>query len=238
MMPSTRESWEKHTKSGYYIGVSKEHYQCHKVYISSTRGIRVCETVFFKHKYLTQPLFTVNDALILAADNLATAINGAIPNDTATQAGIRQLLDIFKKQANSAKDTVTAQRVSMNKAAIQRVHEETEQANSSNARTATPAEEGGFKVEEYNTNNDLQQPQIPMVLQDKNNVSASTAPQRTRTRSTRSMTDKFLYHMMEIPGIVQEVTARATASRKYPMQFLCNYANAVVDGKTGAELEY
>ncbi len=163
MMPSTHESWEEHTKSGYYIGVSKEHYRCHKVYISSTRGIRVCETVFFKQKYLTQPSFTFNDALILAAENLATAINGAIPNDTATQAGIRQLLDIFKKQANSAKDTVTAQRVSMNEAATQRVNEETEQANSSKARTATPAKEGGFEVEEYNTNNDTQQPQIPMV---------------------------------------------------------------------------
>ena len=44
--------------------------------------------------------------------------------------------------------------------------------------------------------------------------------------------------MMEIPGIGQEVTARSTASRKYPMQFLCDYANAVVDGETGAELEY
>ena len=27
-------------------------------------------------------------------------------------------------------------------------------------------------------------------------------------------------------------------SRKYPLQFLCDYANAVVDSETGAELEY
>jgi hypothetical protein len=101
MMPSTHESWEEHTKSGYYIGVSEEHYRCHKIYISSTRSIRVCQTVYFKHKYLTQPSFTINDALILAADNLATAIDGAMPNVTATQSGIRQLLDIFKKQANT-----------------------------------------------------------------------------------------------------------------------------------------
>ena len=75
MMPSTRESWEEHTKSGYYIGVSEEHYRCHKIYISSTQSVRVCQTVFFKHKYLTQPSLTINDALVIAADNLATAIN-------------------------------------------------------------------------------------------------------------------------------------------------------------------
>ena len=44
--------------------------------------------------------------------------------------------------------------------------------------------------------------------------------------------------MMELSGIGQEVTARAAASRKYPPQFLCDYANAVVDSETGAELEY
>jgi hypothetical protein len=53
------------------------------------------------------------------------------------------------------------------------------------------------------------------------------------------MTDKFLYHMMELTGIGQEVTARAASSQKsYPLQFLCDYANAVVDSKTEAELEY
>ena len=133
---------------GYYIGVLEEHYQCHKIYISSTRSIRVCQTVFFKHKYLTQPSFTINDALILAADNLATAIDGAMPNATATQSSIRKLLDIFKKQANVAKDAVTAQRVSMSKAATQRVNNKAGQENSSNAETATPVATGGFEVEE------------------------------------------------------------------------------------------
>jgi len=159
-MPSTRESWEEHTKSGYYIGVSEEHYRCHKIYISSTRSVRVCQTVFFKHKYLTQPSLTINDALVIAADNLATALNGAMPNDTATQSGIRQLLDIFKKQANAAKDAVTAQRVSMNEAATQRVNDEVVQASSSNAGTATPTATGGFEVEEYITNSNAQQPRI------------------------------------------------------------------------------
>jgi hypothetical protein len=56
------------------------------------------------------------------------------------------------------------------------------------------------------------------------------------------MTDKWLYNMMEFPGITTTVTntvnPRMAASRKYPMQFLCDYANAVIDNKTGEIMEY
>ena len=113
MMPGTRETWAEHTASGYYIENSDEHYQCHKVYITATRGTRTCQTVFFKHKYLTQPSFTINDSLILAADRLTAAIARTVPTTTSTQAGIQQLLDIFKKQADEAMNDVTAQRVMM-----------------------------------------------------------------------------------------------------------------------------
>ena len=79
-------------------------YRCHKVYVTSTRHIRVFQTVFFKHKYLTQPTLKSHDALIVAADKIADAISGAMPKDSTTENGIKLLLDIFKKQANIAKD--------------------------------------------------------------------------------------------------------------------------------------
>jgi hypothetical protein len=85
MMPSTRDTWAEHTARYYYIGSSPEHYRCHMVYITATRSIRICQTVFFKHKYLTQPSFTTNDALLLAADRLTSAIEGALPMTTSTQ---------------------------------------------------------------------------------------------------------------------------------------------------------
>ena len=80
------------------------------MYITATRSTKVCETIFFMHKYLTQPSFTTNDALLLAADRLTLAIARTVPTTTSTQAGIQQLLDIFKKQANKAMNKVTAQR--------------------------------------------------------------------------------------------------------------------------------
>jgi hypothetical protein len=43
---------------------------------------------------------------------------------------------------------------------------------------------------------------------------------------------------MEIPGYKAPFTARQAASRKYPLQFLCNLVYAVFDNKTGNLLEY
>ncbi len=43
---------------------------------------------------------------------------------------------------------------------------------------------------------------------------------------------------MEIPGYKAPFTARQAASRKYPLQFLCDLAYAVLDNKTGDPLEY
>ena len=33
VMPSNHRTWEYHTKSGYYLGTSWEHYRCHEVWI-------------------------------------------------------------------------------------------------------------------------------------------------------------------------------------------------------------
>jgi hypothetical protein len=43
--------------------------------------------------------------------------------------------------------------------------------------------------------------------------------------------------MMELPGMMG-VTPRAAASQKFLLQFLCDYANAVIDGETGEFMEY
>ena len=76
VMPALRPTWGEHTKSGFYIGTSWEHYRCHKIWLPETKGVRVSQTVFFKHRYLTQPTTTDTDAILLASDNLCAAIKG------------------------------------------------------------------------------------------------------------------------------------------------------------------
>ena len=84
VMPSIRETWAPKTLSGYCIGCSKEHYRNHKVWINETKSIRVGETVFFKHKYLTQPSLTQSDALIKAAEDLSQALQNKLPDQELT----------------------------------------------------------------------------------------------------------------------------------------------------------
>jgi hypothetical protein len=59
-----RKTWAPHTASGYYVGNAWEHYRCHEVYISDTKSIQTCLTVYFKHKYLAMPSINPDDALI------------------------------------------------------------------------------------------------------------------------------------------------------------------------------
>jgi hypothetical protein len=44
--------------------------------------------------------------------------------------------------------------------------------------------------------------------------------------------------MTDVSGNGRAITAKIAASRKFPMQFLCDYANAVLDGDTDKLLEY
>jgi hypothetical protein len=99
--------WVPHTANGFYIGNAWDHCRRHKIYINDMRHIRTCNTVFFKHKYLTMPTLTPADALIQAADNLTSAIAGIIPPPNMTTDTIDQLMHIFKQQAETAKNNAT-----------------------------------------------------------------------------------------------------------------------------------
>jgi hypothetical protein len=111
LYPGIRETWAPHTASGYYIGNSHEHYWCHEICIPDTRSKRVCNTVFFKHKYLMMPRITPDVALILAANKLNNAIAGVVLKNSITKNAIVQLMAMYCTQALAASDAVSAQRV-------------------------------------------------------------------------------------------------------------------------------
>jgi hypothetical protein len=62
-----------------------------------------------------------SDALIHAADDLTTTIAGVIPPPNMTTNTIKQLIKIFKTQAEKEKDTATLQRVLWENAQAERV---------------------------------------------------------------------------------------------------------------------
>jgi hypothetical protein len=157
---------------------------------------------------------------------------------------VDQLMVIFKQQARAANDAATAQRVIRERAQAERVIEDERQANESQtSRTPTsfpplPTTSPRFEIKERN---DIPaSPQgIPQITQDDSDDYNDSPVANTRQqRETRSLTQDFMLHCMEIPGYKAPFTARQAASRKYPLQFLCDLAYAVLDDKTGDLLEY
>ena len=74
-----------------------EHYRCHKIWVKDTKNVRVGNTVFFKHKYLTMPTLTNADALVNAANDLKAALNGRRLDIIMECIGGKVLMDGFKE---------------------------------------------------------------------------------------------------------------------------------------------
>ena len=71
-----KKSSSPHTVDGWYLGTSPEHYRAHRVYAKCTNSERISETVFFKHKYLTNPTISHADRVVNAAKELYNALVG------------------------------------------------------------------------------------------------------------------------------------------------------------------
>jgi hypothetical protein len=75
----------------------------------------------------------------------------------------------------------------------------------------------------------------PLVSQDDDDApSANTQLQQKK----RTITQDYLFHTMDIPFQTQPFTNKQAASRKFPLQLLCNFASAVLDDETGDLLKY
>eukprot|EP00804_Cyclotella_cryptica_P003480 CCRYP_002118-RA/>CCRYP_002118-RA protein AED:0.26 eAED:0.26 QI:0/0/0/1/0/0/3/0/685 len=89
--PNQRKTYAQHCSKGWVIGTSTKHYRCWRIGSTATRRTRIAATVFFKHKYLTNPFVSPNDALIAAAANLAHIIQH---NAKAQHVGAKKLQDL------------------------------------------------------------------------------------------------------------------------------------------------
>ncbi len=74
--PNNRGTWAEHSVDGWFLASSLDHYRGFICYIKATRARRVCDTVQFMHKHITQPALTAGDAITKAANALKQAIKG------------------------------------------------------------------------------------------------------------------------------------------------------------------
>ena len=121
VMPKNRGTYETHTKTGYYLGASWDHYRCHRIWVKDTRSERVGQTVFFKHKYITQPRITTADALLRASEDICDALLNTAPTSKKTRSAVDALIDIFRGTSNEEQSATDQQRTKLKSALAQRV---------------------------------------------------------------------------------------------------------------------
>ncbi len=80
-----------------------------------------------------------------------------------------------------------------------------------------------------------------MISEDNNNDDDYIFPPLANTCQqcqTRTLRQEYMLHMMEQPSPKASFTPQQASSCKYPLQFLWNFANAILNDKTGDLLEY
>ncbi len=189
------------------------------------------------------PSLTPADALIQAADNLTTALTGVIPPPSMTTEAIAQLISIFKTQAEKEKDEATLQRVLRERAQAERVLTKTIAPTTNPTSEPTAPQQTThppLEIEEYYPQVDTGTlRETPISYPDDNSTSTRPADNTQYQRKICTITQDYLFHLMETPFLPKQLfTAKQASSRKYPLQFLCDFAYSVLNDETGDLLEY
>jgi hypothetical protein len=78
----------------------------------------------------------------------------------------------------------------------------------------------------------------PIISQDKRGNNSSPAANTCLQQKVQTIAQGYLFHLMDTPGLPRPFTNQQATSLKYPLQFLCDFANAVLDDETSDLLEY
>jgi hypothetical protein len=112
--PDDRLSWDTRSEPGFNLGTSMEHRCCFRVYVTRTRALRISDTVFFKHQYITNPTLSPESNVVAAAQQLATALKGNIPAGNKTAEALTKVSELFTKIA-AAKQAAAAAKYQRNR---------------------------------------------------------------------------------------------------------------------------
>ncbi len=145
-------TWAENTTDGWYLQTSPEHYRCHKVHVKKMNSKRVSDTVFFKHKYITQPTLSSADILKKAINNLMHALKGRRNTNGIKEIEALQKLD---KLLNKAPETPTPRTASQSDKLTPRVASQSDvptprvpsQSNVSTPRMANQSNASAPRVE-------------------------------------------------------------------------------------------
>jgi hypothetical protein len=104
---SRRTTWAENSIEGWYLRTSPEHYRCHVIHVKKTRSERITDTVWFKHKYITQPKVTPVDQIVKPIINLTCALKGKNIIEGLEQMETLQKLEELLTKSPIQEDKVT-----------------------------------------------------------------------------------------------------------------------------------
>jgi hypothetical protein len=145
-----------------------------------------------------------------------------------------------KTQSLKEKDKATLQRVLWENAQAERVLNKnmapsTRPTNEPLARPTSPQATlfPSLEIEEY-PDVDLGTLQgMPISNPDNASNSARPAANTRYQRKVCTITQDYLFHLMDSPFLPQQFTSKQASACKYPLKFICDFAYLVLDNKTG-----
>lgn len=78
--PDKRGTWSPHAIEGWYVGPAMDSYRCYKVWCKQTRAVRTMDTVEWFPRHVPMPTPSSTDRVIIAAQDLAKALQNPCPN--------------------------------------------------------------------------------------------------------------------------------------------------------------
>eukprot|EP00804_Cyclotella_cryptica_P008108 CCRYP_004594-RA/>CCRYP_004594-RA protein AED:0.30 eAED:0.28 QI:0/0/0/1/0/0.5/2/0/866 len=235
--PHRRKSFAQHCTKGFVLGTSPEHYRCWTVWTPVSQSTCISATVFFKHKYITNPAVTPADAIIAATANLAHVL---MSNTTAAHLNTTQLADLTRlhkiiQPTPTDKSAVSPTVTTRLPTALKRTHpivSDSDSDKSPQSSKSTPMHPLATHKQPaaYTPRVSTTPPQMHINASPR--VSPPTAPAYNTRSRMQTITQETMLHFSQLSATT--VTAQRAAARMFPTNFL----NAVLNENTGELMEY
>eukprot|EP00804_Cyclotella_cryptica_P012914 CCRYP_002274-RA/>CCRYP_002274-RA protein AED:0.23 eAED:0.09 QI:0/0/0/1/0/0/2/0/1265 len=235
--PHRQKSFAQHCTKGFVLGTSPEHYRCWTVWTPASQSTCISATVFFKHKYITNPTVTPADAIIAATANLAHVL---MSNTTAAHLNTTQLADLTRlhkiiQPTPTDKSAVPPTVTTRLPTAPKRTHpivsysdsDKSPQSSKSTPLRPLPTQK---QPAAYTPRVSTTPPQRHINASPR--VTPPPAPAYNTGSRMQTITQETMLHFSQLP--TPTVTAQRAASRMFPTDFL----NAVLNENTGELMEY
>ena len=105
VLPIDHRLFDPHAIKGFSVGVAIENYRCFKIFIPSTGGVRISDTVrWLPHGILKSPITYKDELLRSSIDDLRTTLQQSVKNNilppegTTSRKNLLYLNDIFKNR--------------------------------------------------------------------------------------------------------------------------------------------